>query len=818
MNRTLMLAAFALLSACVVSRSSGDTPGRSQSPEKESSPAGGEAQIEFAIGGTGGAYFLASPGELTVDVEKRDRNRRGSQTELRAILVGPDRRVLDEVTIPDDEQPRGTGLGPPQRARLATRVDRKGVYGLNITVSQDRYGEEMLWGFRTNCPHYLIETARGHRDAPHEEPIVLLKPDTPGDVCFVPRRGAFGMEITDLARDVDALSVYDATGALIHTLPVDVNRAASYTFAADAHRDAVPWRLHLPIQQAVVEIDGVTRWESGDLYRDLPYWTPDPASYFPFQQYRWLLTPYSRTVYGQPGEQGEIPFQVHNNSDREKTVQLELEFPEVPWPIHLSADRVVLGAKESREVRVGYTVPAEGEARVCHLRATPAEDPDFSTYSTLVVKAGVAPATKPLDMPLVLKPYQHENEQFGYLPDYPVESQVYFDPDNRPFVRTAGGVATCRDGAWSTSELRSAVEPPPPEFEGRAIGMASTKVAFDREGDVYLLARAGRQAALVRSADGGKTFSACLIPGRADRPRAFDIEQFSGHNLPDGPPPILRYTRTGEDPRLFWRKLNDLELFLPEKTDGHIALGEPILITRQCIGLAAHSGIPSSVVSRGTKVHVVWAEATDPDENVPGVPTYVATYDRQKGTLGKPVLVGYGAPPNDIHNSPSITMDSQGYLHVLAGTHGQPFQYARSLEPNDAHSGWTEAVPVGEGLRQTYIGLVCGADDTLHLVYRLWWYGTEPFPASHHATLAYQRKRPGQPWEAPRVLIVPPFSEYSVFYHRLTIDRSGRLFLSYDYWSTYWFYRTDHRGNRRTLLTSADGGDTWKLATAGDLR
>jgi len=28
------------------------------------------------------------------------------------------------------------------------------------------------------------------------------------------------------------------------------------------------------------------------------------------------------------------------------------------------------------------------------------------------------------------------------------------------------------------------------------------------------------------------------------------------------------------------------------------------------------------------------------------------------------------------------------------------------------------------------------------------------------------------------VLIVPPFSEYSVYYHRLTIDRRGRLFLS----------------------------------------
>ena len=127
-------------------------------------------------------------------------------------------------------------------------------------------------------------------------------------------------------------------------------------------------------------------------------------------------------------------------------------------------------------------------------------------------------------------------------------------------------------------------------------------------------------------------------------------------------------------------------------------------------------------------------------------------------------------------------------------------------------------MPTGDNLRQTYIGLVCGPDGTLHSVFRLWRSGVEPFPASSHATLAYQRKRPGQPWETPRLLVVAPFSEYSVFYHRLTLDRKGRLFLSYDYWSTYWFYRNDHFGRRRALLLSPDGGNTWKLAETADLQ
>jgi hypothetical protein len=699
--------------------------------------------------------------------------------------------------------------------RLATKVKRKGVYALSVTTSQDRYGEEIVWGFHTNCPRYLIETSRGHKDERHQEPIVLAGGDRPTDVCFLPRGGPLAIEVTNLPGGIDDLGVFDGDGTALATLPVQDGRA-SHTIAADGRRGTVPWRLHLPVGQATVHIDGVTRWDTNDLYPNLSLWTPEPSSYFPFAAYRWLLTPYGRKVYGQAGWQGEVTFKVHNNSGGEKTIQLELEFPDGPWPVEVSHERVVLGSKGTREVAVRYTVPAEGATRVCHLRATPMEEPGFSTYSTLTVGAGAAPTAEALTMPLVLEPYRHENEQFGYVPGYPVGCQVYFDPENRPFVRTSTGVAARRDGRWTAIDFSTAVTSPDGSLRGRPIGISSTKIAFDRQGDVYVLARSGRKDVLLHSTDGGSTFAAYPIAGRESLPRVLDIEQFSGHNLPDGPPPIVRFTRTAADPQRIWRRIHDLELLLPKKGDAGLAFEKPILVSKQCIGLSAHSGIPSSVVSRGGKVHVVWAEATDPEAEVPGVPTYVATFDSNTRTLGKPALVGYGPPPNDVHNTPSITMDSQGYLHVLTGTHGRPFPYARSLAPNDAQAGWTEPEPIGEGLRQTYIGLVCGPDDTLHAVFRLWRFGAEPFPSSHHGTLAYQRKRPGKPWEAPRVLIVPPFSEYSVYYHRLTIDRRGRLFLSYDYWSTYWFYRNDHPGRRRALLASPDGGRTWKLAENRD--
>ena len=76
-------------------------------------PTGAEsAEPILHIGGTGGAYFLAEPGELVIELEKRDLNRSGRTADLRAILVGPDRRVLQDVTISDDGQARGGGPGP----------------------------------------------------------------------------------------------------------------------------------------------------------------------------------------------------------------------------------------------------------------------------------------------------------------------------------------------------------------------------------------------------------------------------------------------------------------------------------------------------------------------------------------------------------------------------------------------------------------------------------------------------------------------------------------------------------------------------------
>jgi len=777
------------------------------------SPAGyaeEEDTMTLRLGGCGGVYFYASVGELQVEVHKQDLNIRRNKTHLRALLFAPDRSVVAEAWIGDDGRPARSGPGPVQRVLLRTTVERPGVYGLNITVTEDRYGENVSWGFKSNCPKFLVETSRGHRDARHEEPIVLRNAGRQGDVGFMPPTRAFSIDVSGLPKNVDGLPVYDADGKKVTTLAVSAEGKVRHRFGADKSRKDKLWRLHLNDARAVINIDGVTRWQRGEVWENLSLWTPDLSSWFAFHQNRWLLTPYSRNVYANAGSAGTVNFTVHNNSPAPKRVKLSLEFDgDAAWSARLPKTEVELKANASALVPLEYRVPPKGDEWKCYVRARVLDETGFSTWSSVTVRRGVTPAMSPVKVPVKLEPYRHENEQFGYLPRYPLDNQIYFDMKNRPFVVSSDGVLTLRGGVWAKTAKahRGDTDSVIPM---RPFG---TKIAFDRDNDIYLLGRDGRSTVLLHSADRGATFTAWPVPGSGN----FDIEQFSGHNIIGGPPPLARFHQTASDPKLMWRRINDLDLILPAKRpDGSIVMGDAIAVSKECIGLSAHSGIPSTIVSREDKVHIAWGEATLPQAKAPGVPTFVATYNRSSDQLSSPALVGYGPPANDVHNSPCITIDSKGYLHVLIGTHGRAFKYVRSLSPNTAGGGWTKAEDVGAGLRQTYVGMVCDRDDTLHLVFRLWLYDNKYFPASHYANLAYMSKRPAEKWSDARPLVVAPFSEYSIFYHRLTIDRESALFLSYDYWSTFWFYRNDHRGNRRSLLMSPDAGNTWKLAPSSE--
>lgn len=752
------------------------------------------------FGGVGGVFLYAKEGPLVVEVEKRNLNPGSRKRVLRATFVGPDREVLQDIFTAEESD-------DDQFLRLETHVDRPGVYAVMVTVSNDRYGENISWRFRTNCDKYIIETSRGHKDRHHEEPIVLVDPEQETDLCFLPQRNGFDISITGLPDDVDTIELKDANDQ--HITFLEVNNDTAYHHVEEGERHGVPWKLHFPKALAKVSIEGVTDWRSGyksDYFSKYPngaFWTPNTENWFSMPENRWLIMPHSHTSYTQSGQQQSAVFKVHNNGTTPKKVQLKLEFPKDRWDVQLSHSEVFLDPNQEQDILLNWK--GNNVDQSVHIRTI---CDGFSTYSTLYSKVQNSDADPFLKVPIVLEPYRHEQEQFGYSPDYPTKSQPYFNIDNKPYILSKNSVLSYQNNKWNEA------------FTGT---LQTSIVAFDSEGDMYTIGSENGKPVLSHSTDKGRSFKTHSLPsGGGTR---FDIEQFTGHNVLDGPPPVMRYMRTGADKKHFWRKYGSLELLVPRKTKEGIEWEEPILISEKCLGISSHSGLPSSVVSYKDKVFIVWGEATDVNisrEEIPGVPVFVRMYDKNTKKITSPVLVGFGPPPNDAHNIPGITMDSEGFLHVLTGTHGRPFQYARSLKPLSVDDGWTDAEslldPNIRHSTQTYLGLVVDQENTVHTVFRYWQHREEPYPETHYATLAYMSKKQGEQWSEPRILVKAPLSHYSNFRHRLTIDRKGRLFLSYDYWSTYWFYRNDRKDVGRTLLMSSDGGRSWKLVSGNDYK
>ena len=695
-----------------------------------------------------------------------------------------------------------------QRVTIEHDVTAAGVYALSLTAPDDRYGNRFQWMLETNCPRFLLETSRGHRDVRHEEPF-LSSTQPRIQVFFYPTAAAFALEASSLPPNSQGVTLRDHTGAVVLTQAPNAEQTAEVKLPADPGRQP-PWQMTIPAGGAVINLDHLTRWGSLSEYRDQPLWTYQRSSWFDFFSNRKLLVPYRHMQYLEAGETAAVTFTVNNRGKSPKQVRLALEFPPGAKPFtKLRETTLEIPAGESRPVALECTAPPAGETWNCRLRAT---TDGFTTYSSLVIKHGRRDQLYDFTPPLVLTPFNHENEQFAYAVDYPLGGQPYFDLENRPVIYAGNRIHTWREGAW-----KQAIVKLPGVSEDNTFARAKiSTIAFDRDNWYYTIAlNQDGQPVLLYSSDRGQTLSPCPCPSTAPLTS-------SSSPATTCPPPRRRLCAT--------RSLNATRSACGDAstTSSSSCLkgrrqNRPAGADhahRSGIGYSGHSGMPSSIVSRGDNVHVIWAEATDPaDKTIRGVPTYTATYDRRTGVLSQPALIGYGPPANDVHNTPCITMDSKGYLHALVGTHGNTFRYARSLQPDTAAQGWTEAAPLGEKLSQTYVGLVCDQNDMLHVVFRLARPPDNTFPVGSSSSLSLMSKPTmADAWSAPRQLVQPAFTDYCVYYHRLIIDRCNRIFLSYDYWSTYWFYRIDQAKSRRALMMSPDGCQTWRLASDQDLR
>ncbi len=443
------------------------------------------------------------------------------------------------------------------------------------------------------------------------------------------------------------------------------------------------------------------------------------------------------------------------------------------------------------------------------------------------------------------KDWKSERDLYGYNPAF-IPNPIAFDQNNQPYIRqgytyyaakqyvTRDPVAIqtlATNGQWKKIDFTQAIYKQKPFWDGKMHTgpFSNERITFDKDNSLYTIVDAQRSNI-------GRVYL-CYRPMTDSDWQLYGLplgwtalETYDGHNPIEQPPAILSMTD------------KILRLILPEKTeDGKLKLGEPILIATDSLLVPNHSGGANHCITVKGKTYITWA-SSNPIEGRDGTPQYIRTYDHATGELSDTVLLGvcgHGKPDN--HNLPGITIDSQGILHVVLGAHHNQFKYTHSNNPYDITS-WSEVKPFGKPRHKdkwgsyTYVSLLCDADDTLHVVGR--WAG-----AGYYFRLVYMRKKAGQDWTPHRYLMVPFRNMYSCWYHKMALDRKGRLFLSYTYYANQLSdaqlesYKakwpgeiptdvTQHAGNWRWgmhphdpgMLVSDDKGDTWHLATTADFQ
>ncbi|MGH9160381.1 MAG: BNR-4 repeat-containing protein, partial [Vicinamibacteraceae bacterium] len=463
--------------------------------------------------------------------------------------------------------------------------------------------------------------------------------------------------------------------------------------------------------------------------------------------------------------------------------------------------------------------------------------------------------------------YQHiwtrerEDPELKYDPRF-LPNVVTFDRKNRPLIRIgvhgeAGEHATVYPahehvreaylqtldaaGVWTvlslTNVLKEALDVEDISILSGTF-QAEERVAFDASGAAYTVVSTNIGDFLLHAPPGMTTWRPYRLP-------TSDVLYRIELTATDRPPVIFVFKNLPhpEDPRC----LNGaVSLIAPQRrSDGTLAsLTEIDVAPRDSTDGPSHSGGADVTVTLGSKTHIVYT-GTRTVGDQEGTPQYIRTYDYGTGTLSAPVLLGttLGTPGSthcgiDGHNGAAIVADSEGRLHVVLGSHQHPFKYTRSRRPNDSTS-WEPAVEIGAS--ETYVGLVVDKTDTLHLVSR-------QNNARDRLSLHYMRKRRDDPkWLDLGDLVVPKPAHYSNWYHKLTIDRRGVLYLAYFYYShgltedeckaydNKWSDEhvvcagvkgecedpdaTECRINAHdpVLLMSGDGGDSWKIATTADV-
>lgn len=221
---------------------------------------------------------------------------------------------------------------------------------------------------------------------------------------------------------------------------------------------------------------------------------------------------------------------------------------------------------------------------------------------------------------------------------------------------------------------------------------------------------------------------------------------------------------------------------------------ERFLLSNEGSGRATAYIESPKIITVAGKTHIGWLDT--PSD---GFRARVRTYDHATASWSPVVDLGDAASN---HGGPALTIDGEGYLHVLYYSHHNPLRYRRSVRPHDSRE-WTEYQEVGHDL--TYPALVVAADGTLIMTARRS-YDDRPWELEMWA------KPPEGDWSYQRSLLRSRFMDYAQFAASLawspdhqTLHLSARI------------YETPGEDAMISITTagylaSDDNGETWRKA------
>lgn len=342
--------------------------------------------------------------------------------------------------------------------------------------------------------------------------------------------------------------------------------------------------------------------------------------------------------------------------------------------------------------------------------------------------------------------YKTERALYGYNPQYR-PGVASFDKDGKIYIKADGTHIQYLgdDGKWKVVDLE-----PYMKGEGRIWDSNTDEpvVRFDNDGWAYVLVTTENGSYLLWSKDGMQTWEKYKFTEANTFCTRF--EHIEGNNTAamNKPPLILGHDQTSSGVQ------GPGKLIIPTKTaDGGLEF-KYVQYADSCINTAAHTGDGNFVISSKDTAYVVYGiykyeeYKTQQGENlkeiVPdnhgitksyvnstgttknysdGVPTFIRSVNLTDGTLSDPKFLGFGGTADDDHNWPGISMDSDGYIHVIMNGHHDPIAYVKSKKANSIDS-WGDIDYIGisskqgESEQHSYGALLIDADDTIHIMTR----------------------------------------------------------------------------------------------------